>query len=228
MEEGAQERLKGLRHTKVIMQPYVPIFMLISLAEISSLFHYLCHPSNLNLWIIALGKFSLRKFSPPPHIYSLPVPPPLHTHILTPSLVYEPLCTLLHHSKSTRTLFCGVTQRLNIRYLVMQILLSSTQSSGIMSAWLTHQVSKRNCPWLTEGACELTWASAYPHLQGWSTTNRQLIAPWRYSLPTTLQRPLQRTKSLAKNTHINLCFERAWPKTLQIALTSINNLAKIA
>ena len=66
------------------------------------------------------------------------------------------------------TLFYWVTQRLNIRYLVMQMLLSSTQSSDMMSAWLTHHVSQRNCPCLTGGACELTLASTYPHLQGWS------------------------------------------------------------
>lgn len=49
MEEGAQERLKCLRQTKVIMQHYVQIFMLISLAEISSLFHHLSHPLSLNI-----------------------------------------------------------------------------------------------------------------------------------------------------------------------------------
>ena len=160
---------------------YVQIFVLISLAEISTLFHHLSHsPFKHQFMSHCLGEIFLKEiFSSTFHLLH---PPPPHTYILTPSLVYVLLCTQLHHSISTMTLFYGVTQRLNIRYLVMQILLSSTQSSDIMSAWLTHQVSQRNCPCLTGGACELSLASAYPHLQGWSITYKQLVAPWPYSL----------------------------------------------
>lgn len=87
MEEGAQERPKCLRHTEVLMQPYSPTFTL-SLSKISFLFHHPSYPSGLNLWIIALGKLSSKKFSSS----TLPL---LHPHhVLTPTLVYALLmCT---------------------------------------------------------------------------------------------------------------------------------------
>ena len=82
MEEGAQERLKCLRHTKVIMQPYLPMFMLMLsggnfLPLPSSILPF--RPQFMNH--LSWGNFPWENFLL--HLTSIPSP-----HILTPSLVY--------------------------------------------------------------------------------------------------------------------------------------------
>ena len=171
MEKGIQESPKCSQHTRVVMQPYSPMFMLML-----SAWNFLplpLPPLGLNLWVTALGKFSLRKFSPPFHLHSIPA---MHSYLAWFKSPYIALSLHLHVVLQWPT---SIAESLWCRYYWCSTRSiwswQHTHSSDVRSAWFTLRVSQRNCPDRT------IWRYLQAHISLYPSPPQRVV----YSHPVT-------------------------------------------